>query len=108
MINYFSYIISLVIVSLLYTKMFATEFTSIFPAVLFVFSLPSIFMASTYVFYKKYPLEIYILQYMGIVFSLFAIGYYFIFIVRPTILSVSLFFFLESILVFSSYLRLKK
>lgn len=74
----------------------------------FVFFVPAMFIGSTYIWATKHPLDIYILHYTGLLFTIIFILYYFIGISEPQILSVSVIFLFESLLSFASYVRLKK
>jgi len=75
---------------------------------LFVFGTPAMFVGSTYIWKTKHPLDIYLLHYMGLLFTIIFSLYYFISISEPGILSVSTIFLFESLLFFMSYIRLKK
>lgn len=75
---------------------------------LFIFLVPAIFVGSTYVWATKHPLDIYLLHYMSMFFTIIFIFYYFIRISEPQILTLSTIFLFESLLFFASYLRLKK
>lgn len=108
--NYISYIIFLLTCVFLYLKIFfLLENISFGICLLFIFLLPYIFIGASYILYVKFMKEIYILHTLGILLSILAIGYYFLVIVSIyDILSLSIILFFESILIFISYIRLKK
>lgn len=108
--NYISYIIFLFICIFLYLKIFfILGSTSFLTNLIFIFLLPYIFIGASYIFYTKFMKEIYILHFLGISMSIIAIIYYFIIIGSiHNILLLSILSFFESILIFISYVRLKK
>lgn len=107
--NYISYSLSLFSFIFLYVKIFFLYNTfAFFTYFLFVFILPVAFIGGSYFFRMKYQWDVYILHYAWIIFSFIYIGYYFIFIENISILSFSSVVFLESLILFMSYVRLKK
>lgn len=107
--NYLSYSAFLFGILFLIVQFFAPlESLWFFSYCLFVFTAPTVFVGSTYVWATKHPLDIYLLHYIGLFFTIIFSLYYFIYISEPGILSVSTVFLFESILFFTSYLRLKK
>lgn len=108
--NHISYTIFLLTLVFLYIKIFLLLWISSFIFHLtFIFLLSSLFIGISYLFYNKYPKEIYILHFIGIGFNIIALIYYFIQIGSiQDILALSIILFFESILLFTSYLRLKK
>ena len=108
--NYISYIVFLTTLIFLYLKIFLILGNSSFiTSLIFIFLLPYLFIGVSYIFYMKFAKEIYILHLIGISMSIVAIIYYFIAIGSIyDILSLSILSFFESILIFMSYVRLKK
>lgn len=107
--NYLSYGAFLFGILFLVTQFFAPLNTLwFFSYCLFIFITPTVFIGSTYVWKTKHPLDIYLLHYMGLLFTIIFSLYYFISISEPGILSVSTIFLFESLLFFMSYIRLKK
>lgn len=107
--NYISYSAFLFGILFLVVQFFAPlEALWFFSYCLFVFLVPTLFIGSTYVWATKHPLDIYLLHYTGLLFTIVFIFYYFISVSEPQILSISTVFLFESLLSFASYLRLKK
>lgn len=107
--NYLSYSAFLFGILFLVVQFFAPlETLWFFSYCLFVFVVPTIFVGSTYMWATKHPLDIYLLHYIGLLYTIIFILYYFISISEPQILSLSIVFLFESLLFFASYLRLKK
>lgn len=108
--NYISYIVFLTTLIFLYLKIFLIlGSTSFMMSFIYIFLLPYLFIGASYVFYMKFTKEIYILHLMGMGMSIIVIIYYFITTGSiHDILSLSILSFFESILIFLSYVRLKK
>ncbi len=105
-----SYIFSLLACIFLYIEIFLLlESNSFITYLLFIFILPYLFIGADFIFYIKKMKERYILHFMGLSFSIFSLIYYFVQIgsVRDILVLSTLLFF-ESILMFLSYIRLKK
>jgi hypothetical protein len=108
--NHISYAIFLLILVFLYVKIFLLFWSITFISfVLFIFILPFIFIGWGNLIHVKEYKDLYVLHFIGITFSIISLGYYFIQIGSIyDILSVSSILFLESILLFISYIWLKK
>lgn len=108
--NLVSYIMFLLSIILLYIKSFLFFWGISLPAfLLFIFLLPYIYIGYHYIVPKSSPWELYILHSLGIGFSILAFLFYWMergF--NLDILSFSLFLFFESILLFLSYVGIKK
>lgn len=108
--NYISYIIFLLTCIFLYLRIFLLlESPSFIIFLFFIFILPYIFIGISYFLYTKFTKEIYIFHFLAIIFSITTIVYYFISIGSIyDILTISILTFFESILIFISYVGLKK
>lgn len=108
--NRISYIIFLITLVFLYIKTFFLFWDSSFLFyIVFIFLLPYIFIGASYIIPFRYLSDLYILHIIGVGFSILALVYCFIqigFIKDILLLSIILFF--KSILLFISYIRLKK
>lgn len=108
--NYIAYSIFLLTYILLYIKLFLILwYNSFISYILFIFLLPYLYIGIGYILYIKASRELYILNTIGITFSIVSFIYYFI--QRGSIydiLSLSTILFFESILLFLSYVQLKK
>lgn len=105
--DYISYGTILLTTAIFYIKILPIS-ESFFASIPFLFILPGVFILITFFLYRWRPLEVYILHYSAIIFSVLSSIYFFLFISSPSIFSLSVFFFLESFLLFWSYIRLKK
>lgn len=107
--NYISYIILLFTCVFLYIKIFFIGNISLSFFITFIFLLPYLFIWISHIFKFQSPKELYSIHFIGISFSIIYIIYYFIQIgFIDDILSLSIILFFESILLFFSYLRLKR
>lgn len=106
--NYFSLFFLLVSIIFVYIKLFLWLYSNNYLLVLlFSYLLPFLLFWYTYLFKKKHNLEYYFMQYTWITFSIISILFSFILFRNFSILNFSLFFLLESVLIFLSYLKLK-
>ncbi len=108
--NKISYIFSLLGLISLYIKIFLVLWgDSLASYGIFIFLLPFIFIGASYVIPMKNQKDVYILHFFSIVFSIVAIVYSLIEMQAfDDMLWVSILFFFESILIFVSYVQLKK
>lgn len=108
--NYLSYSIFLLTFVFLYTKTFLLleNITSVY-FIFFIFLLPCVYIGASYIVPMKNIKDLYILHTIWISFSVVSMIYYIIRLeVLGNMLVLSTLLFFESILLFVSYLRLKK
>lgn len=108
--NHIEYTLALIALISFYIKIFIVYWgDSLFAYSIFIFLLPSIFLGANYMLPIKSQKDVYILHFFSIVFSVIAILYYLIEMhAFGDMLRLSILFFFESILVFASYVQLKK
>ncbi|MDD2487575.1 MAG: hypothetical protein PHS92_04345 [Candidatus Gracilibacteria bacterium] len=106
--NYISYSLILLTSAFLYIKFFGLDHTNLISAILFIFVFPIILMLYSFLVKMKYFYDNYFLHYFGIIFSLIGIIYYIVMSRDFDILHISILLLLESMLFFTSFVKLKK
>lgn len=106
--NYISYFITLLMISILYIKFLWFDYKNFIWVILFTFIMPFVFIFYSYLVRLKFIYDNYLLHYFWIIFSLITIIYYLIISKDFDILHISILFLLESILFFTSFIKLKK
>lgn len=106
--NYISLSLVLVLIVFFYTKFLFSSTDWFFASALFIFLLPACFIGSTFVLSIRDSIDRYFLHYSALIFSFVGIVYYFIQVAEFDILKLSTMFLLESLLLFASYVWVKK
>ena len=108
--NYVSYSILFITLIFLYVEIFLfLKYTSFLSILVFIFLLPYLFIGASYVVYMESLKKLYITLFIGISSHILFLLYYSIQAnFFSDMFSLSIVLFLESILLFMSYMRLKK
>jgi len=106
--NYISLCVTLLSIILLYIKNFIPLNPSDFVMfIIMIYILPALFVWYSYIFENKHEYDNYFIHFSALLFSLVSIISYFIISKDFQVLHISIIFLLQSILLFSSFAKLK-